>query len=191
MVKPRVAITLLSCLACLPNALAFSPLNIQVQSHQTRSKLLLAPPPSPPDIKGGTRSFYEGLPSSPGWKSGQLETLVKWSVNERANRPVIREYEPDALWLWTRWNGTVLKLAFVPVFFNVLVGVGVDAFVHRFAESSWPLLSIPPADDAMIQQLEGLNKLWGYQVTLTTFILTFFTGMFPWRLHLYSHSIKS
>ena len=126
----------------------------------------------------GNRSPYQGFPSSPGWKSGQLETLIEWAVNDEANRPIIREYDPDPFWLWTRWNGTVLKLAVVPVLFNIVVGIGVDVFVHKFAESSWPLMSKPPADDPLIQQLEGLNKLWGYQVTLTTFILTFFTGKF-------------
>ena len=147
----RVAIfTLLLWLAWTPRVLPFAPSRKPVY-HPVRagSILFLAPPPPPPspNVGSGSRSFYDGLPSSPGWKSGQLDTLVEWARSERANRPVIREYEPDALWLWTRWNGTVLKLAIVPVFFNILVGVGVDIFVHRFAEASWPLLSIPPADD--------------------------------------------
>ncbi|CAB9515685.1 expressed unknown protein [Seminavis robusta] len=120
--------------------------------------------------------YSAGQPSSPGWKQGQLETLVSWAVSDKANRPVMREYEPDALWLWSQWRGTVLSLAFVPVVLNMLVGIGVDRFVHSVSESSWPLLAIPPSEDPVIQQLAGLNAVWDYQVTLTTFILTFFTA---------------
>ena len=174
MASLRAAFTLLACLAWTPGALSFTPSTRNSADVGTRLRLV---PPPPPDISTGSRSFYEGLPSSPGWKSGQLEAIVEWAVTERANRPIISEYDPDPLWLWTRWNGTVLKLALVPVVFNICFAICVDISVHHFAESSWPVLSIPPAEDPMIQQLEGLNKLWGYQVTLTTFILTFFTGM--------------
>lgn len=175
----RAASILLVCLACPPNTLS---LNLPgrgksaTESSSGESRLFLDRPPPPGTKIGSGRSLYEGLPSSPGWKSGQLETLVEWAVNDQANRPVIREYDPDPVWLWTRWNGTVLKLALHPVLFNIAAAIVVDLFVHEFAESTWPLMSIPPADDATIQQLEGLNKLWGYQVTLTTFILTFFTA---------------
>ena len=34
----------------------------------------------------------------------------------------------------------------------------------------------PPADEELIQSLNGLNTLWEYQLTLSTFILTFFTS---------------
>ena len=34
---------------------------------------------------------------------------------------------------------------------------------------------MPPAEEELIQSLNGLNTLWEYQLTLSTFILTFFT----------------
>mmetsp|Transcript_3565 Transcript_3565/g.8125 ORF Transcript_3565/g.8125 Transcript_3565/m.8125 type:complete len:469 (+) Transcript_3565:80-1486(+) len=122
------------------------------------------------------RRAYEGLPSSPGWKRGQLDTLTDWAVNDEANRPVICEYEPDAGYLWSKWKGTVLQLIYPSVIVNVIVGILVTYSVREFADSTWPLFAIPPQDDSLIQQLHGFNLIWSYQVTLTTFILTFFTS---------------
>mmetsp|Transcript_8704 Transcript_8704/g.13350 ORF Transcript_8704/g.13350 Transcript_8704/m.13350 type:complete len:456 (-) Transcript_8704:334-1701(-) len=118
----------------------------------------------------------QGMPSTPGWRKGQLDTLTDWAVNDKANRPVICEYEPDALWLWTRWRGTVLKLTIVPIILVMGLSATIDYGVHSLSATSWPLLSIPPADHPLIQQLQGLNSLWEYQLTLCTFILTFFTS---------------
>mmetsp|Transcript_965 Transcript_965/g.1487 ORF Transcript_965/g.1487 Transcript_965/m.1487 type:complete len:470 (-) Transcript_965:270-1679(-) len=118
----------------------------------------------------------KGFPSSPGWKRGQLDNLTNWATAEESNVPIICEYEPDGWWLWTKWKGTVLSLTLTPVLLTVLVGVGVDVCVHYYSEDSWPLLAKPPIDNPIIQQLLGLNALWGYQVTLCTFILTFFTS---------------
>jgi hypothetical protein len=123
------------------------------------------------------RRVYEGLPSSPGWKKAQLKQrnkLTDWAVSDESNRPVICEYEPDAFWLWSKWRGTVLSLVIVPILFNVCVGVGVDIGAHALSESTWSLLAKPPADDPLIEQLQGLKSLWEYQLTLCTFILTFF-----------------
>jgi hypothetical protein len=122
------------------------------------------------------RRVYEGRPSFPGWKTRQLDTLTDWAKNDEANRSVICEYEPDAWWLWTKWRGTVLSITILPILFNVGVGIAVDMAVHAHSASSWPLFAKPPADDPILQQLQGLNKLWEYQVTLCTFILTFFTA---------------
>jgi hypothetical protein len=114
------------------------------------------------------------LPSSPGWKKGQLNKLTDWAVSDESNRPVICEYEPDTSWLWSKWRGTVLSMVIVPVLFNVCVGVGVDIGAHALSESTWPLWAKPPGDDPLIEQLQGLKSLWEYQLTLCTFILTFF-----------------
>jgi hypothetical protein len=132
------------------------------------TKLHTAPP----------RRVYEGSPSNPGWKRGQLPNnqLTDWAVTHEANRPVICEYEPDTLWLWTKWRGTVLSMVYVPVLWNVLVGIGIDIGVHAASDNYWSLLAKPPVDDPIIEQLQGLNSLWGYQVTLCTFVLTFFTA---------------
>ncbi|KAH8078541.1 hypothetical protein JL720_9739 [Aureococcus anophagefferens] len=35
-------------------------------------------------------------------------------MNEASNRPVVCEYRPDGVWLWTKWRGTVLEMTILP-----------------------------------------------------------------------------
>jgi hypothetical protein len=130
------------------------------------------------------RKRIQGRPSTPGWAKGKLNRLTDWAVSDEANRPVMSEYEPDALWLWTRWDGTVLSITIFPVLFTMILGAGIDWTVHSVSPESWPLWATPPADDPLIQQLQGLSKVWGYQLTLCTFILTFFSSQAysHWRM---------
>lgn len=121
-------------------------------------------------------SVGDGMPSTPGWEPGQLDRLTDWAVNEEANRPIICEYKPDAFWLWSRYRGTVLSLTVGPVALTMLLSVGVDLYSHQHAAASWPLHVLPPREENLIQGLLAVNKLWEYQLTLATFILTFFTS---------------
>ena len=43
-----------------------------------------------------------------------------------------------------------------------------------YLRPSWSLLAVPDASAEWIQRLSGMKKLWEYQLTLATFILTFF-----------------
>lgn len=67
------------------------------QRHCTR--LFLSSKPPPPD-------FFKGAPSTPGFKPGQFDKLTSWAMSTDANRPIVSEYDPDGLWLWTQWEGT-------------------------------------------------------------------------------------
>ena len=118
----------------------------------------------------------QGLPSNPGWKSDRLNSLSKWAGTKKPNRPVICEYEPSGLWLWFKWQGTVLQLIYRTFLLAVGTGILLDVWVRRVSEASWSILSVPPATDPLIRSLSGLEKLWTYQLTLCTFILTFFTS---------------
>lgn len=118
-----------------------------------------------------------GAPSMPGWKGGELDRLTDWATAKQSNRPIICEYDPDAAWLWKKWRGTVLRMTIVPIVGILALGAAVDASVHALTVSDpWPFLAVPPAEDPLIQSLLGINKLWEYQLTLCTFILTFFTS---------------
>lgn len=118
-----------------------------------------------------------GVPSSRGWKkSGRLDKLADWTVAEETNRPVICEYEPGGWWLWTKWSGTVLSITWRSVVLSMLTGAAVDYWARSVSQVSWPLIAVPPATDPLIKSLEGLRKMWGYQLTLGTFVLTFFTS---------------
>ena len=43
---------------------------------------------------------------------------------DQANRPIICEYKPDALWLWSQYRGTVLSITIVPVLLTVSLALG-------------------------------------------------------------------
>ena len=46
------------------------------------------------------RFVKRGQPSSPGWKNpSQFDILTEWVACDEANRAIICEYDPDALWL--------------------------------------------------------------------------------------------
>lgn len=123
------------------------------------------------------RAYDGGLPSSPGWKNGQLDALTEWAVSNDANRPVICEYESSTIWLWSKWRGTVLNLTYKVVLFNMFLAAIVAYTIPLLSSSeTWSLLTVPPQDDPTIELLHGLNIIWEYQVTLVTFILTFFTA---------------
>ena len=38
------------------------------------------------------------------FKPGQFDRLSSWAQSTTSNRPVVTEYEPDGLWLWTQWG---------------------------------------------------------------------------------------
>ena len=74
-----------------------------------------------------TQRAFEGMPSTPGYRPGQLNRLTDWAVRDSSNRPVICEFRPDGLWLWTKWRGTVLSFTVVPVLFMILLAFFTDA----------------------------------------------------------------
>lgn len=133
----------------------------------------------PADLKDSKstsmRKVYRGNPSFPGWKKGEFERLTNWAMNDEANRPIICEYEPSASWLWKKWDGTVLPMIWPQILFAMLLASGLDVAVHQLATSSWSIFSVPPANEPLIRELQGINTLWEYQLTLSTFILSFFT----------------
>jgi len=129
------------------------------------------------NLEGISKYILNGKPSNPGWKSSNaVDELTEWAISNEANRPIICEYEPDGLWLWSKWRGTALSITYIPVLINLALGIGVDRWVHWNSESTWALLAVPPESDPLIQQLVGMKILWEYQLTLCTFILAFFTS---------------
>jgi len=127
-----------------------------------------------------------GFPSNPGWRSGRLNKLTDWADNKTPNRPIVCEYDPDDWWLRRRWAGTVLKMTIRSCLMLMGICAALDWTTRRHilrsaSGASWGLFSVPPSTEPLIQSLFGVKKLWEYQLTVTTFILTFFLG------HAYSY----
>ena len=115
----------------------------------------------------------KGKPSNPGWGAGRLNRLTEWADSSQPNRPIICEYNPQGRWLWTRWRGTVLKATWKSVVFVMLLGLSLDYIARGCTlanyKLSWELLK-PPSTTTYT----AVGKVWEYQLTLSTFILTFF-----------------
>ena len=111
----------------------------------------------------------DGQPSSPGWGlGGKLDRLTDWTENSNPNRAVMCEYDPSGLWLWTKWQGTIFKNTWK----EIVVAMGLTLVVHICMTSVHPLTVRPH----ILARMSSLKKIWEHQVTLTTFILTFFTS---------------
>jgi len=118
-----------------------------------------------------------GMPSTPGWKSGRLSRLTKWADSKEPNRPIICEFDPSGFWLWRKWKGTVLAHSWSSVLLTMSVGLLLEFFARRrLSPESWALFSVPTTTDPLIKRLFGLKKIFEYHLTLCTFILTFFTS---------------
>mmetsp|Transcript_22113 Transcript_22113/g.46041 ORF Transcript_22113/g.46041 Transcript_22113/m.46041 type:complete len:674 (+) Transcript_22113:258-2279(+) len=90
--------------------------------------------------RGSGKSFFEGVPSTPGFKPGQIDKLTSWAVSTTSNRPIVAEYEPDAVWLWTQWEGTIREMTYKDVIFSLCWAFAVNLFAYyhyaTFVETS-------------------------------------------------------
>lgn len=117
-----------------------------------------------------------GIPSNPGWDSSRLNRLTEWADEVQPNRPIICEYNPDGWWLWKKWNGTVLKATWRSVLFSMLTGLLIDFVARGHSLTNYKLLNAPAVDTTtrLMKRLAAVTRVWEYQLTLSTFILTFF-----------------
>lgn len=166
----------------------------QRTTRTSQTILLSSKPPSEPD-------FLKGRPSTPGFKPGQFERLTSWAMSQDSNRAIVTEYDPDGLWLWTQWEGTIREMTFSNVAIALIWALVVDLYAYQhytfyliataaanggdvatlMDSLTWTSFEIPHSKDPIIDTLESLNSLWEYQLQLTTFTLSFFVN------HAYSH----
>ena len=82
-----------------------------------------------------SRQLLEGMgsPSSPGWQKERLNRLTEWAGSRETNRPITCEYEPNDMWLWTRWRGTTQSMTWKPVLLSMAAGLMVDLLARNFS----------------------------------------------------------
>mmetsp|Transcript_3993 Transcript_3993/g.10102 ORF Transcript_3993/g.10102 Transcript_3993/m.10102 type:complete len:633 (-) Transcript_3993:456-2354(-) len=143
-----------------------------------------------------TPDFFKGAPSTPGFKPGQFDKLSSWALSTASNRPVVAEYEPDGLWLWTQYEGTIRQMTYAQVLITIAWALVVDTYAYQhyslyliataavnggdvgslIDSLSWSSFEIPHSGDPFIETLTALNSLWEYQLSLTIFTLSFFVN---------------
>ena len=89
---------------------------------------------------------------------------------------IIRQWEPTRAWLWRQWQGTVLQHSYKAVLGNMLLSLLVIVFTKRLTDPTWNFGLRPDHSHSFVQLLDIIRKLWSYQMSLTTFILTFFVN---------------
>ena len=89
---------------------------------------------------------------------------------------IIKSYKSSRWWLWTRWSGTVLQHNLWPTFLNMLFSTVTIMILRRLTDPMWPIGMAPDPSHPLIIKLAIFQKIWLYQMTLTTFILTFFVN---------------
>ena len=110
-----------------------------------------------------------------------LRTMDQVVLPEQAhgsyNSDVILKYKPHGLWLLSRWHGTILQSSLTKVLLNMALSTAVCVILRYKCDASWGWGVEPSAVEcSWVAKLDVFDKLWHYQQTLTTFILTFFLG---------------
>jgi len=96
---------------------------------------------------------------------------------------IIPQYKPQAEWLWRQWSGTIVKISFRTVLGNMLLCLAINVWVQHASGADyhhyfWTAdgVVLPDKDLPLVRDLSLISKIWGYQRTLTTFVLTFFVN---------------
>mmetsp|Transcript_34045 Transcript_34045/g.71635 ORF Transcript_34045/g.71635 Transcript_34045/m.71635 type:complete len:568 (-) Transcript_34045:262-1965(-) len=89
---------------------------------------------------------------------------------------IILPYKPDRFWLWSRWDGTILNCSIRSTLFNMLTSLVFILVMRRLTDSSLKFGMAPDKSHPLIARLDIINRIWSYQTSLTTFILTFFVN---------------
>ena len=101
---------------------------------------------------------------------------------------IIPPYQPERGWLWQQYAGTILNISLQTTVLNMLFCLVFIVFAKQVTGDDtslfWnlqdmtgmthPLTIVPDKNDPFIQRLSLIHEIWGYQRTLTTFVLTFF-----------------
>lgn len=89
----------------------------------------------------------------------------------------IAQFQPQSAWLWRQWHGTVLQSTWKPAAVMMLVSVlliMVMEVARNVGSHTWTLLEVPDPNDGWVARLKGFTTMWGYLLTMATFVNSFF-----------------
>ena len=89
----------------------------------------------------------------------------------------IAQYHPQAQWLWRQWNGTVLQATWSPAVLMMMFSMALVLYMEltrRTGSHRWSILEVPDPKDAWVARLMGVTTMWGYLLTMATFVNSFF-----------------
>jgi len=101
-------------------------------------------------------------------------------VKTKYDGDIIQQFKPSRQWLWRRWRGTILQHAWKAALANMCVSlffmIGLRVLNDRIFKNpiTWPIGGIPDVGHPMIIRMVGLFKMWGYTLSITTLVLSFY-----------------
>ncbi|KAL7549928.1 hypothetical protein ACHAWF_013183 [Thalassiosira exigua] len=129
--------------------------------------------------------FFSGSPSTPGFRPGEFDRLSRFALSTTSNRPVVAEYQPDAAWLWTQWEGTIRQMTWKSIALTVAWASAVNWYAYHHyvtdvegaaAGVAWYSSEIRHSSDGFFEFLASMGVVWGYLLSLVIFVLAFFVN---------------
>jgi len=157
-----------------------------------------AEPPASSEVphtptKTERRSKEELAPSNvlnESWGTSQrmaaiISTVDQEGVDEMVDRAMrmnnaprfIAQFYPQSTWLWKQWSGTVLQQTWPPAATMMMVSlllVLVMESARQDGEHVWEVWHVPDPDDRWVRRMKGFGTMWGYLLTMATFVNSFF-----------------
>lgn len=129
----------------------------------------------PPQESWGTRQRLETHFSQ--LEQDNLDEMLD-RATKRNNAPrFIARFHPQSSWLWFQWKGTVLQHTWKPALTMALISLALVLYmepVRKLGAHKWALLEVPHEDDLGIRPMRGFTTMWGYLLTMCTFVNSFF-----------------
>lgn len=101
-------------------------------------------------------------------------TSLTCQERKQVNQTVIQPYHGDAGYLWRLWKGTIIAGCWKWALASVFYGLFIVILVRLFEAPTWPLGHCPDPKHPFIALLLPIAGLWEKELTLCTFVVTFF-----------------
>ena len=86
-------------------------------------------------------------------------------------------FHPQARWLWKQWHGTVVERTAPSAVYSMIASTSLLVLMETARQDgthTWSFLEVPDHADKWVARLKGFTTMWGYLLTMATFVTTFF-----------------
>ena len=87
------------------------------------------------------------------------------------------QFQPQTHWLWRQWHGTVVQRTWPAASFMMIVSLAlvlVMEVARKDGSHTWSILEVPNPSDTWVARMKGFTTMWGYLLTMATFVNSFF-----------------
>ena len=127
------------------------------------------------DTTMGTRARIEETLSTIDQEG--LGEMIDRATRVGSGPKFISKFRPGSSWLWSQWQGTVLQHTWMPAVIMMSVSsalVLAMEVARKDGKHTWSILEVPDPEDAWVARMRGFTTMWGYLLTMATFVNSFF-----------------